>query len=101
MNIEIQERDGLVRAMGHSVSLEQGGEAELRRRCFETLSRLNTPPDEVQFVRAAPVTRSALFPPPPDPPLAAPRLPPGPPLASPAAPPTDPATPRAKKRLGR
>jgi hypothetical protein len=37
--------------MGHRVALDAGGEAELKRRCLETLSHLNCPPDAVRFDR--------------------------------------------------
>ena len=111
MVIEITEQAGHVSAMGHRVALEQGGHAELKRRCFEQLSHLKLPPDEVRFTseaalpqteaiteRQAPGSaRPALVPPPPDP-GALPSTPPEPALARP---PTDPATPRAKRRTGR
>jgi len=113
MIVEVTEYAGHVSALGHKVSLEQGGHAELKRRCLETLCRLKEPPDEIRFQRAADdraaedaaaepdaeAPRSALLPPPPDPPLSAPFV--GSPVAPRALPPTDPATPRAKRRLGR
>lgn len=51
MIIEIDRREGHVLALGHSVPLELGGEPELKRRCYEGLSKLNSPPNEVVFVR--------------------------------------------------
>ncbi|HEY6056235.1 MAG TPA: hypothetical protein VIU86_20055 [Gaiellaceae bacterium] len=51
MNIEITRAAGFVSAMGHRVAVEQGGESELRRRCLETLSHWNTPPEEIRFLR--------------------------------------------------
>jgi len=57
MIIEITNEPGSVQAMGHRVSLEAGGEPELKRRCFESLSRLNAPPDEVLFQRLGEVRR--------------------------------------------
>jgi len=35
--------------MGHRVSLLEGGVAELKRRCLETLCRLSDPPDRIWF----------------------------------------------------
>jgi hypothetical protein len=51
VNIEITRAAGFVSAMGHRVAVEQGGENELRRRCLETLSHWNTPPEEIRFLR--------------------------------------------------
>jgi len=51
MIIEITKDTDYVHAMGHRVALGQGGETELKRRCYEGLSRLNAPPDEVRFER--------------------------------------------------
>jgi hypothetical protein len=110
MTIEITEAAGHVSAMGHKVSLEAGGYAELRRRCLEQIARLNEPPEEVRFARepaAVPggpgSARPALVPPPPDPVLDAlpDPLEPADPEPPPAPPPTDPATPRSKRRVGR
>jgi hypothetical protein len=114
MVIEITEQAGHVSALGHKVSLESGGHAELRRRCLEQLARLNEPPEEVRFTReAVPVTerqgpgsaRPALVPPPPDPALDAlpdPLEPADPEPEPPRAPLLTPAeTPRAKRRPGR
>lgn len=53
MIIEIQRAGAHVSAMGHRVPLNQGGEPELRRRCYETLCRYDFPPAEVSFVPAA------------------------------------------------
>jgi hypothetical protein len=75
--IPIREATGHVEAMGHRVSQGEGGVSELKRRCLETLSRLNTPPDEIRFHRIALTT------PPPAP--AAPSRPPAPPSRPPAA----------------
>lgn len=52
MIIEIQRAGAHMSAMGHRVTLSQGGEPELKRRCLETLSRYDHPPDEVLFRRA-------------------------------------------------
>jgi hypothetical protein len=109
MTIEITEAAGHVSAMGHKVSLESGGHAELRRRCLEQLARLNEPPDEIRFEReSAPEAgsaRPALVPPPPDPVLDAlpdPLEPADPEPEPPRAPLLTPAeTPRAKRRPGR
>lgn len=65
MIIEIQRAGAHVGAMGHRVALTEGGEPELRRRCYETLSRYDFPPAEVSFVPAAAAgsTASTLVPP--------------------------------------
>lgn len=47
--IPILAQDGHVSALGHRVRLDDGGVAELKRRCLETLSRLKDPPDEIRF----------------------------------------------------
>jgi hypothetical protein len=123
MTIEITEQAGHVSAMGHKVSLEAGGYAELRRRCLEQIARLNEPPEEVRFAREAAAAagkqepgsaRPALVPPPPDPdalpeasPPAHPAAPaplepsPSPPTAPRAQLPTPAETPRSKRRTGR
>jgi hypothetical protein len=49
MTIEIRDQDGYFDAMGHRVAENHGGVNELKRRCLETLSRLNEPPDEIRF----------------------------------------------------
>jgi hypothetical protein len=51
MIVTIERERDHVAAMGHRVALEQGGEAELKRRCLETLSHLDYPPDHVRFDR--------------------------------------------------
>ena len=51
MIVTIEREAAHVAAMGHRVALELGGEAELKRRCLETLSRLDFPPDQVRFDR--------------------------------------------------
>jgi len=94
MIIEIGKHAGTVQAMGHAVSLAAGGEAELKRRCLETLSRLNDPPDEVRFRRPwavpdAPEPEATRAEPPEAPPVMAP-------LQAPAAPVLPP--PRRKHR---
>lgn len=50
MNIEIRHQGGYVEAMGHRVSEREGGAAEIKRRCLETLSRYSSPPDEIVFL---------------------------------------------------
>lgn len=66
MKIQIR-RDGAgVSAMGHRVSEREGGERELKRRCLETISHYDAPPDEIVFTRfenlqaGAPVAAPAL-----------------------------------------
>ncbi|MEY4548395.1 MAG: hypothetical protein RL685_4590 [Pseudomonadota bacterium] len=45
-------RDGqFVSAMGHRVADREGGDRELKRRCLETLSRYDCPPDDIRFTR--------------------------------------------------
>ncbi len=47
--IPIAQQGGYVSALGHRVALDNGGVAELKSRCLETLSRLKDPPDEIRF----------------------------------------------------
>jgi len=47
--IPIVQQGGHVHALGHRVALDNGGVAELKARCLETLSRLREPPDEIRF----------------------------------------------------
>jgi len=47
--IPIVQQGGCVHALGHRVALDNGGIAELKSRCLETLSRLKNPPDEIRF----------------------------------------------------
>lgn len=51
MMIQIRRDAGHVSAMGHRVAEHQGGERELKRRCLETISHYDTPPDEIVFTR--------------------------------------------------
>lgn len=51
MMIQIRRDGGLVSAMGHRVADAQGGERELKRRCLETISHYDQPPDEIVFTR--------------------------------------------------
>lgn len=51
MMIQIRRESGHVSAMGHRVSEAQGGERELKRRCLETISHYDSPPDEISFKR--------------------------------------------------
>lgn len=51
MMIQIRRDGGHVSAMGHRVSEPQGGERELKRRCLETISHYDSPPDEITFTR--------------------------------------------------
>ncbi len=63
LNIEITRSAGFVSAMGHRVSLHQGGENELKRRCLETLAHYSAPPDQIAFLRpGAPAEASPEFP---------------------------------------
>ena len=69
MNIEIHREGRNLSAMGHLVAETQGGAAELKRRCLETLSRYDTPPDEIRFTVVGPTTQAG----PPDAALVAPQ----------------------------
>lgn len=51
MMIQIRRDGGHVSAMGHRVAEAQGGERELKRRCLETISHYDQPPDEIVFTR--------------------------------------------------
>ncbi len=95
MIVSIEREAGHVAAMGHRVALEQGGEEELKRRCLETLSHLNYPPDHVRFDRLwepAPAAESA---PDPEPVQTLNSSAPTPAVATPL---TSGATPRSHKR---
>ena len=47
--IPIVQQGGHVHALGHRVALDNGGVAELKARCLETLAKLKDPPDEIRF----------------------------------------------------
>jgi hypothetical protein len=68
MIVTIEREAAHVAAMGHRVALDAGGEAELKRRCLETLSHLNCPPDAVRFDRLWEPAPSAEPAPDPEPP---------------------------------
>jgi hypothetical protein len=99
MIVSIEREAAHVAAMGHRVALDAGGEAELKRRCLETLSHLNCPPDAVRFDRLWEPAPTA------GPPPAASEPEPVPALANSSAPttavatpPTAPPSPRSHKR---
>lgn len=51
MRIQIRREGESVSAMGHRVGEREGGERELKRRCLETISHYDAPPDEILFTR--------------------------------------------------
>lgn len=51
MRIQIRREGGSVSAMGHRVGEREGDERELKRRCLETISHYDAPPDEIVFTR--------------------------------------------------
>lgn len=99
MIIEVTRDADYVHAMGHRVALGQDaqrGEAELRRRCFESLAHLTAPPESVAFApvgamaiarELGPEPESAPEPEPPD------AMPPRHPSSPPSAP-----VPRSHKK---
>jgi hypothetical protein len=91
-NINIHREGSYVSAMGHRVSDVEGGVRELQRRCLETLSRLDLPPDEIRFVRIEPALEAppVVIPPAAEPEAAEPELP------EQERPPTIPARPQPK-----
>lgn len=54
MIVHIIRENGSVQAMGHRVTLDLGGEAELKRRVLATMAQLDNPPDEIRFERLEP-----------------------------------------------
>lgn len=95
VTIEIQRDGKFVSAMGHRVKDGEGGEPELRRRCLETLSRYDAPPDVILFTRAGESLQAGS----PDAALAAPRA--TEPVPLPLTPAKGPGVAKAKERAGR
>lgn len=92
MNIEIHRDGRFVSAMGHRVKDQEGGLRELKRRCLETLTHYDCPPDEIRFL-VDPLTAVQVIPPAAEPtaePEAAEAE------AEPERPPTIPARPQPK-----
>jgi hypothetical protein len=52
--IEVRRDGRYVSAMGHRVADREGGLRELKRRCLETLSHYDCPPDEIRFLLLEP-----------------------------------------------
>ena len=60
--VRVVREEGFVSAMGHRVALHLGGEPELRRRVLQTLSHLDSPPEQIRFERVE-VERDVALPP--------------------------------------